>query len=135
MQHQEAAPSVPSNPPATLRYQPVAVESTPPPTRKTECSNRRSWPARLSMARSKPTVWFRITDPLTKSSATQMASDLRNSHRRNLETLRTSGVITGERWEAESGRDPSDTDPTHFYVWFRLVSPAPSAVIGSGVAR
>ena len=87
------------------------------------------------MARSKPSVWFRITDPLTKSSATQMASDLRNSHRRNLETLRMSGVIIGERWEAESGRDPSDNDPNHFYVWFRLVSPAPAAVTGTEVAR
>lgn len=62
-----------------------------------------------------------------------MASDLRNSHRRRLETLRMAGVIAGERWEAESGQDPSDTDPSHFYVWFRLVSPAPASLTGSEV--
>lgn len=123
MQH-ETTPSIPSTPPVSRHTGRVAVESNPPRIRHTECSRRRSWPARLSTARSKPSVWFRITDPLTRSSALQMASDLRNSHRRKLETLRMAGVIEGERWEAEYGNDPSDGDPSHFYVWFRLVAPA-----------
>ena len=89
----------------------------------------------LSMARVKPGVWCRMTEPLTKASASQMASDLRNSYRRRLESLRMSGVVVGERWEAEYGNDPTDSDPSHFYVWFRLITPAPSTILAQGVTR
>ena len=131
--HQEATVSIPSDPPVLEVNGPAAVESTPPRLARAGCSRRGIWPARLSMARLKPGVWFRISEPLTKASASQMASDLRNSYRRRLETLRMAGVVAGERWEAEYGTDPTDPDPTHFYVWFRLVEPAVSSRLASEV--
>jgi hypothetical protein len=45
------------------------------------------------MARVKPGVWFRMTEPLTKASGSQIASYLRNSYRRRLESLRISDVV------------------------------------------
>ena len=87
------------------------------------------------MARVKPAIWFRMTKPLTKPSASQMASDLRTSYRRRLESLRMSSVVVGERWEAKYGNDPTESDPTHFYLWFRLITPAPSTILAEGVTR
>jgi hypothetical protein len=55
-----------------------------------------------------------MTEPLTKASASQMTSDLRKSYRRRLEYLRMSGVVVGERWEAEYGNDPTDSDETDY---------------------
>jgi hypothetical protein len=133
--HHEVTLSFPSNPPASKVGVPAAVESIPPKIGRSGCSRRGTWPERLSMARVKPGVWFRMTEPLTKASASQMASDLRNSYRRRLESLRMSGVVVGERWEAEYGNDPTDADPTHFYVWFRLITPAPSTILAQGVTR
>ena len=116
--HHEVTLSFPSNPPASKVAVPAAVESIPPKIGRSGCSRRGTWP-----------------EPLTKASASQMASDLRNSYRRRLESLRMSGVVVGERWEAEYGNDPTDSDPTHFYVWFRLITPAPSTILAQGVAR
>ena len=104
--HHEVTLSFPSNPPASKVAVPAAVESIPPKIGRSGCSRRGSWPERLSMARVKPGVWFRMSEPLTKASASQMASDLRNSYRRRLESLRMSGVVVGERWEAEYGSTP-----------------------------
>ena len=103
-------------------FVPVAVESLPPKV----CRSRRVglgvWPARLALARSKPGAWFRTSTPMTRSTASQVASDLRCSFRRRLGSIRVSGVLAGERWEAEYGNDLSDSDLSHFYVWFRFVS-------------
>jgi hypothetical protein len=46
-----------------------------------------------------------------------------------------SGVVVGEQWEAEYGNDPTDSDSTHFYVWFRLITPAPSTILAQAVTR
>ena len=54
-----------------------------------------------------------MTEPLTRASVSQMASDLQNSYRRRIKSLRMSGVV-GERWEAEYGNNPSDSDKTHY---------------------
>ena len=91
--HHEVTLSFPSNPPASKVGVPAAVESNPPKIGRSGCSRRGAWPERLSMARVKPGVWFRMTEPLTKASASQMASDLRNSYRRRLESLRISDVV------------------------------------------
>ena len=133
--NREQVPSLRSNSTTSDMAVPAAVESIPPKIGRSGCSRRGTWPERLSMARVKPGVWFRMTEPLTKASASQMASDLRNSYRRRLESLRMSGVVVGERWEAEYGNDPTDSDPSHFYVWFRLVTPAPSTILAEGVTR
>ncbi|MEY4129911.1 MAG: hypothetical protein RLZZ31_35 [Actinomycetota bacterium] len=89
---------------------PVAVESLPPKV----CRSRRVglgvWSARLALARSKPGVWFRTSTPMTRSTASQVASDLRCSFRRRLGSIRVSSVLAGERWEAEYGNDLSDTE-------------------------
>jgi hypothetical protein len=134
--HHEVTPSFPSNPPSSKVAVPDAVESVPPKIGRSGCSRRGTWPERLSMARVKPGVWFRITEPLTKASASQMASDLRNSYRRRLESLLMSGVVVvDERWEAEYGNDPTNLDPEHFYVWFRSITPTPSTILAEGVTR
>jgi hypothetical protein len=81
------------------------------------------------------TLSFPSNPPASKVAVPAAVESMRNSYRRRLESLRMSGVVVGERWEAEYGNDPTDSDSTHFYVWFRLITPAPSTILAEGVTR
>ncbi len=59
---------------------------------------------------------------MTESTASQIASEIRHSYHRDLSKLRITGLVEGERWEAQWGRSPLDPDPKHCYVWLRWVS-------------
>jgi hypothetical protein len=85
---------------------------------------RSVWPRRLDEARSRPGSWMCVVEPMTRSTASQIASEIRHSYHRDLAKLRITGLIEGERWEAEWGRTAVDPNPDHYYVWLRWVSPS-----------
>ena len=94
----------------------LCVPSDPPPSRRRPRRSR--WVAILSEARSAPGEWRRVMTPMTMSTATQIASDLRNSHRRDLSKLRVRGVEPLDIWEARWGVDPTGLTE-HYFIWLR----------------
>ncbi len=70
-------------------------------------------------ARECPGEWVRTARWFHKATAQQLASDLRNAHRRSSKT-RVSGHRPGDLWETRWGNDPSDPDAGHFYIWLRF---------------
>lgn len=97
------------------------VGSTPPPGVGGPVE-RSLWPARLAAGRENPGVWIRLRNPMAKSSAAQLASDLRRAHARDLTKHRVSGLRPGERWEAEHRSATDAPNASRHYLWFRLVS-------------
>ncbi|MFZ9482335.1 MAG: hypothetical protein ACO3AV_05515 [Ilumatobacteraceae bacterium] len=68
--------------------------------------------------------WVRVPRFYTRATAAQLASDITNSHRRDLDSLRVKGIVPGEVWEAR-WNTASDGPKDDHVVWIRLVSPAP----------
>lgn len=58
-----------------------------PPKRERRLERPSSWTEILSEYRRRPGEWRRVRQALTRSFATQLASDLRNVHRRDLSTF------------------------------------------------
>ena len=102
-----------SNPTARL-----TIKSTPPNLRKPQ--RRAYWPGVFAEARECPGEWIRTAKPFRRDTAAQVASDLRNAHRRGAGKLRVSGFEDGDLWETRWGNDPTDPDPEHFYIWLRF---------------
>lgn len=101
---------------------PYTIASKPPVKDTTQKRSR--WTELFDECRSTPGEWRRMVEPLRKATAAQIASDIRNSHTRNLEKARLKGFLPGDKWESAWGNDPSDTDPEHYYVWLRYVGKA-----------
>jgi hypothetical protein len=100
------------------------VRSTPPVMRQ---SQRRSyWPAVLAEARQVRGAWVRTVKTFGRSTAQQLASDLRNAHHREPKKFRVRGVLPGEVWDAQWGREGVDSPDTEYVVWIRLVSTSES---------
>lgn len=104
----------------------LTVHSIPPPKAYVERRGKPYWPHVLSEARECPGDWLRTSKWFTKGTAIQVASDLRNAHLDRSGRVRVRGLLPGDRWETRSGLDPSDPDPTHFYVWLRYDGVHPS---------
>ena len=86
---------------------------------------RRSyWPAVFAEARECPGEWVRTGKWFNRSTAAQVASDVRNAHLREADKMRVKGAIEGERWETRWDNEPSDPDSGPFYIWLRLAAPA-----------
>jgi hypothetical protein len=100
---------------------PVVIDSEPPARTPAGRVGRKTWEKRLSHARARLGGWVRVVEPMTKQTASQIASDLRCSHQRDLRTIRVNGVLPGDRWDTVYGHDPMDSDESHFYVWMRWV--------------
>jgi hypothetical protein len=106
----------------TDRY---TIASTPPtPARRRRYS---SWEQILKEFRQHPSVWRRVSQVMTKSVAVQLASDFRSVQNRDLANFRVRGVLPGDRFESSWGHDPSDSEPSHYYLWLSW-SPVPSAL-------
>lgn len=97
------------------------VASTPP-ARQATIQKRSRWTELFSECRAYPGEWRRMIEPMKKSTASQVASDIRNAHTRDLRKSRIRGLLSTDRWEAAWGRDDSDTNPDHYYVWLRYVA-------------
>ena len=94
-----------------------------PPDMQTS-SRRSRWTELFEECRSHPAEWRRIREPLKRSTAAQIASDIRNAHHRNLEKSRLRGFKPDDHWEAKWGPSPSDPDPENYYIWLRFVPKA-----------
>lgn len=75
------------------------------------------WEQLFEECREYPEQWRRTLTPLKKSTATQLASDIRNSHRRAPGKSRLRGMLPGERWEAAWGEDEPGSG--QYYIWIR----------------
>lgn len=92
-----------------------------PPGRRNGRGPRSLWPQRLAVGRANPGTWIRVIEPFSRTTAAQLASDLRNAHTRNPRTLRVRGVLPGEVWETAWGPlDGQSDDSSEFFIWFRL---------------
>jgi hypothetical protein len=60
---------------------------------------------------------------MKRSTAAQVASDIRNAHTRDLAKSRLRGLLTTDRWEAAWGQVDSDPNPEHYYVWLKYLTP------------
>jgi hypothetical protein len=94
------------------------VASEPP----VQQDQRRSrWADLFEECRKYPNEWRRVVDPMKKSTAAQIASDIRNAHTRDVKKSRLRGFEAGDMWDAKWGQDPSDKDPDAFYIWLRFL--------------
>lgn len=100
------------------------IRSTPPNLRQMQ--RRAYWPAVFAEARECAGEWVRTEKWFNRSTASQVASDLRNCHRRAPAKMRVSGILPGDVWETRWENDPSDTDADHFYIWLRFDGAAPA---------
>jgi hypothetical protein len=98
---------------------PSVIDSAPPVPVPSRRVGRKSWETRLSQTRARQGEWVRVVEPMTKPTASQIASDIRRSHERDPGTIRVNGILPGEKWEAVYRNDPIDPDDSHFYVWLR----------------
>lgn len=96
------------------------LESTPPV--RNEVNQKRSrWAELFAEAREHPHTWRRIIEPMRRSTAAQVASDIRNAHTRDLAKSRLRGLLPTDQWEAAWGQVADDPDPEHFYVWLQYI--------------
>jgi len=96
----------------------TATFSTPSQPPVPSRSPRRSrWDEILAGFRSQPSEWRMVCQTMTRSVASQLASDFRNVGHRDLSTFRVRGVRPTDRFDARWGRDPSDPDPSHYRLW------------------
>jgi len=92
---------------------------------------RSTWALILEESRKHAGAWRRVADPMSRTTASQIASDLRCAHQRNPATLRVKGVLPGDRWESRWGHDAAAPDPEKYFVWLRWVPEAPPSVVES----
>ncbi len=99
----------------------MAGKNTTPnePPDETPWKRRSFWVKVLAEVRGKPGVWHRVDRLYTKSTASQIASDLRSSHRR--ESVRVKGVLDGEQWDARAEESP-EGPKDQFTIWVKLIS-------------
>src|SRR5947207_3994929 len=95
------------------------VASEPP--EREDVPRRSRWAELFDECRLRPNEWRKICPPMSKSTASQIASDLRNVHRRDPEKSRLHGLRGGERWEAIWAQEPDDTERHGYFVWLRYV--------------
>jgi hypothetical protein len=98
----------------------MTIASTPP--NRQEAQRRSRWSQLFDECRQYKGEWRRIIEPLRKSTAAQIASDIRNAHHRDLAKTRLRGFEAGDHWEAVWGTDlDNDPDTNNYYIWLRYV--------------
>lgn len=100
---------------------PYTMPSAPPAPDTTQKRSR--WADLFEECRDRPGEWRRMIDPMKRSTAAQIASDIRNVHRRDPGKSRLRGLLASDRWEATWGNDPAENDAEKFYIWLRYVGP------------
>lgn len=94
-----------------------------PPSRQEVVQKRSRWAELFAEAREHPGQWRRIVEPMKRTTAAQVASDIRNAHTRDLAKSRLRGLLPTDRWEAAWGRVEDDDHADHFYVWLKYLTP------------
>lgn len=91
------------------------------PPAKQDTARRSRWADLFQECRDNPGQWRRIKEPLKRSTAAQIASDIRNVHRREAMKTRLRGFLPNDQWEAVWSNSPSDSNKDNFYIWLRFV--------------
>jgi hypothetical protein len=89
------------------------ISSTPPARQRERFS---MWEALFDECRRFEGEWRRAKIPMKRSTASQLASDIRNAHLRSAVKSRLKGLKPNERWESAWGEEGEA-----FYVWIRYV--------------
>ena len=89
--------------------------------------HRRSsfWCRTFDLARANDD-WTLVGRTYSRSTAAQLASDIKNAHRREDEYLRVRGIVPGETWQAR-WEPASAGDMSRYQVWIRPASPTDTA--------
>ena len=91
------------------------IKSDPPPTKRR--ARRSYWPEVLAEVRAAQGAWRMVAKPMAKTTVQQVASDLRNAHRRDPKKMRVRGTSPRDRWETRWA--PSTGDPNECFLWVR----------------
>lgn len=100
---------------------PYTIASAPPTPDSTHRRSR--WADLFEECRNHPGEWRRMIEPMKRSTAAQIASDIRNSYRRDPDKSRLRGLLATDRWETTWGPDPSEDDPEKCFIWLRYIGP------------
>jgi hypothetical protein len=103
---------------STFVPRPGRVSEAPPAERSVR---RSKWADLFEECRRRPGEWRRIKEPLKKSTAAQIASDIRNVHRRDNKKTRLRGFKANDQWEAVWSNSPDDSNKENFYIWLRFI--------------
>lgn len=85
----------------------------PPQRQRTRFS---LWEALFDECRAYMGEWRRTAQSFSKSTATQLASDIRNAYRRDVVKSRLKGLAADERWDAAWGEDDG-----RYYLWIKYL--------------
>lgn len=94
------------------------IKSDPPATKRR--GKRSYWPEVLAEVRAAKGAWRMVAKPMTRSTAMQVASDLRNAHTRDPKKMRVRGSLPTDRWETQWA--PSSDNLQEYFLWMRDVS-------------
>jgi hypothetical protein len=87
-------------------------------------AQRRSiWTEVFDEGRAHPGEWRRVARPMSKSTASQIASDIRNATHRDPARSRLRGLRHGDRWETQWGK-AAGVDSGEYFVWITYVGSA-----------
>lgn len=89
------------------------------------------WRDLFDECRANPGVWRRTKESFQRTTAAQIASDVRNSWKRDPVKMRMRGLGPGERWEAVSGPSPEGLDPGRHFLWLRYVGEGDADVVAA----
>jgi hypothetical protein len=94
------------------------VDAGPPPQKQRRRFSM--WEALFDECRRFEGEWRRTATPLSKSTAAQLSSDIRNAYKREFVKSRLKGLNPDEHWDAAWGPGKGG-DPDEFYVWIKYL--------------
>ena len=107
-------------------YVRFTIPSEPPASERRQ---RRSWWADVfAEARQFPGEWRLVVEAFAESTARQIASDIRNAHKRQPDKMRLRGILPGEMWDARCApalRMCSDEPPVKEPYWVWILNDGP----------
>ena len=98
------------------------VDAGPPPQKQRRRFSM--WEALFEECREYEGEWRRTATPLSKSTAAQLASDIRNAYKREFVKSRLKGLAPDERWDAAWGPGTDgkgNESDDEFYVWIKFM--------------
>ena len=98
------------------------VDAGPPPQKQRRRFSM--WEALFDECRKFEGEWRRTATPLSKSTAAQLASDIRNAYKREFVKSRLKGLGPDERWDAAWGPGTDgkgNESDDEFYVWTKYM--------------
>lgn len=93
------------------------VDAGPPPMKQRRRFSM--WEALFDECRRFEGEWRRTATPLSKSTAAQLSSDIRNAYKREFVKSRLKGLDHDERWDAAWG--PGKDNQDEYYVWIKYL--------------